>query len=137
MASVRLELDGTITTTDTRTLAEAQAGRIDALKAERDALIAKGMTYSGKPLQIDEASQQRMASMVLRAQVAALPPGFAWVMGDDSTLPITSAADMIALATAAANRVIAVRAAYQAARTAVRATTTREEADAVVAAWPA
>lgn len=126
----------TRTVIDNRTLAEAQAERLNALKRELAAEIAKGITYSGKPLQIDDTSTDRMTAMVLRAQARGLPPGFAWRMGDNTALPIATPAEMIALADAAALRVMALRAAYWTAADAVRATTTREDADAVQAAWP-
>ncbi len=128
--------DGKLHVIDSRTLAKAIAEAVDRIEAEYAAQIAAGMTYSGKPLQIDEISQGRIVSMVTRAKSkAGLPPDFAWIMGDNSELPL-AAAGMEDLGIAASTRVMVLRAALQAAKKAARAAKTREEADAIKAVWP-
>jgi len=126
---------GAVTVTDTRTLAEAQADRIDALKAERDALIDAGVIYNDKPVQIDDASTARMNAAASLHLAGIFPAGFRWRMADNTFLAVTGP-QMVALAATAAGRVYALRAAYWAARDAVAATTTREAADAIKATWP-
>lgn len=129
--------DGTETVIDDRTLADAQAARIDALLAELAQQIAAGITHAGKPLQIDDPAQQRMAAVVTQITAGVpLPPSFAWRMADNTFLPLTGP-QMIGMAAVAAARVYALRVAYWQALDTVRAATTREAADAVTAAWPA
>lgn len=129
-------LDGRVIVTDARALPDAIAENVERLRAEYDAQIARGVTYSGRPVQIDEASQGRMTAVVTQINAGvALPPGFAWRMADNSYLPVTGP-QMIGLASAASARVMALRKALWAAVDAVRAAKDREAADAVKAVWP-
>lgn len=128
-------LDGRVVVTDRRTLPEAQAEAVERLRGEFDAQVAKGAIYSGKPIQIDDASQMRMAAVVTQITAGVpLPAGFAWRCADNSYLPVNTN-QMVGLAAAAAARVMALRVALWAAVDAARAAKTREEADAVKAAW--
>lgn len=92
----------------------AQPEPLDDLKrrrrAEVEAELARrldlGMSYGGKPLQIDEASQRNIIAKSQRAEwavqgLALWDPNFAWRMGDNSYLPLPAPADMMALADAA------------------------------------
>jgi hypothetical protein len=128
--------DGSAVVVDNRSLADAQAERIEALKAERDALLDQGITFGGKPVQIDAASTANMNAAASLHLAGIFPAGFRWRMADNSFLTVTGP-QMVALAATAAARVYAVRAAYWAAADAVRAATTRKAADAVTATWPA
>lgn len=128
--------DGTVEHVDTRTLDEAIGEAVARFEAEYEAQIALGATYAGKPLQIDPGSTANMTAMA--AQIAAgipLPDGFAWRMADNTFLPVTDQ-QVIGLGATAAARVYALLRALWLAKDAARAATTREEADAVVAAWP-
>jgi hypothetical protein len=128
--------DGRVEHYDTRTLAEAQADRIDALKAKRDALLAQGVAFGGSFAQIDRDSTANMNAAASLHLAGIFPADFRWRMADNTFLPVTGP-QMVALAATAAARVYALRAAYWVARDAVMAATTREEADAITAAWPA
>lgn len=122
---------------DDRSVADAIDEAVARIDGEYVAQIARGTTYSGKPLQIDPASTANMTAVA--AQISAevpLPADFAWRMADNTFLPVT-AAQMIGLATTASARVMALRKAMWAAKDAARAAKTRDEADAVKAAWPA
>jgi hypothetical protein len=139
MSGVRAFPDGRVETyvDDRRTLAQAQADRIDALRTELLQQVAAGITHAGKPLQIDEPAQQRMAAVVTQVTAGVpLPPSFSWRMADNTFLALTGP-QMIGMAAVAAARVYALRVAFWQATDAVRAATTREAADAVTAAWPA
>ena len=130
-------LDGRVAVTDNRTLADAQAEAVERLRGEFDAQVAKGAVYSGKPIQIDDASQMRMAAVVTQITAGvALPAGFAWRMGDNTYLPVTSA-QMVALAAAASARIMALRAALWPAIDAARVARNIAAADAIKANWPA
>lgn len=87
--------------------------------------IAAGMPWEGHPLQIDEASTTRITSAAVAADLGALPPGFAWRMADNTSLPMDEAG-MIEMATAAFNYIFALRARYWAI---VDAATDASEAD--------
>jgi hypothetical protein len=122
--------------TDARTLADAVAEAIARIDADFAQRITAGMTWSGKPLQIDPASTANMTSVsALTSKGSALPADFAWRMGDNTFLPMT-AAQQASMAAAAAAYVMALRKAMWAAKDAARAARTREEADAVQVAWP-
>jgi hypothetical protein len=129
-------LDGTVTVTDTRTLAEAQAEAAARIEAEYAAQIAIGAEYGDKPLQIDPASTANMTAVAAQISAAVpLPAGFAWRMADNTFLPVTPE-QMIALAAAASARVMALRKAMWAAKDAARAAETNDAADAIRATWP-
>jgi hypothetical protein len=136
MIIVRFNADGSRTTIDDRTLADAVAGNLARIDREYEARLSVGIVWNGKPLEIDEASQGRMGDMVNRARSrVGLPADFAWRMADNSMMPMT-ATDLENMAIAASDRVIALRRARWAARDAVRRATTREAADGVQASWP-
>ncbi len=72
---------------------------------KRDAVLDAGMTYSGKVLQTDSKSEQRIGEMGAKAKIALImgasfPSGFGWIMADNSFLPL-DAAGMSAMADAA------------------------------------
>lgn len=130
------DLGGVLHVFDDRTLDEAKDEAVARFEAEYEAQIALGTTYAGKPLQIDEPSQSRMAAVVTQINAGAtLPDGFAWRMGDNTFLPVTTN-QMVGLAVTASARVMALRTVIWAAKDAARASTTREEADAITASWP-
>jgi hypothetical protein len=135
MRTITFNADGTRTVTDNRTLADAQAEAFARIDAEFAARIAAGMQHAGRPVEIDEASTARMNAAASLHLAGIFPAGFEWRMGDNGFLPITGP-QMVALAAAAAARVLALRKARWAARDAIRAATTREAADAVTATWP-
>lgn len=134
---VRLELDGRITTyaDTTRSVAAAITEAIDRIDGEFSARIAAGMTYGGKPLQIDPQSTANMTSVAaLTSKGSPLPASFAWRMGDNTFLPM-NAVEQATMAATAAGYVMALRRAMWTAKDAARAAKTREEADAIRASW--
>lgn len=135
MKTVIFRADGTRETLDGRSLAEAQAEAFARIDAEYAARIAAGMTHAGRPVEIDEASTARMNAAASLHLAGVFPAGFAWRMADNGFLPLTGP-QMVALAAAAAARVLALRQARWAARDAIRNATTRAAADAVTATWP-
>lgn len=135
MRTIVFRADGTRETIDNRTLAEAQAEAFARIEAEFAARIAVGIQHVGRPLDIDEASTTRMTAAAALHLAGTFPANFAWRMADNSFLPLTGP-QMVAMAAAAAARVLALRQARWAARDAVRAATTREAADSIAAVWP-
>lgn len=101
------------------------------------ARIAAGMPWAGKTLQIDDASQVRLTAMDSAAKGGSLPPGFFWVMADNSKLPL-DAAGMTNMAVAAMNYVFALRAHYWGLRSQVDEAPTVEAVQAIdtTAGWP-
>ena len=90
-------------------LAAAIARRCDEVDAVRDAKFDGGMGYGGKVLQLRDIDQQRIIAAGAQAKFAVLtnaawPAEFAWIMADNSTLPLDKAA-MSTMADAAAAQV--------------------------------
>ena len=137
MKIIIFRADGSRETIDNRTLADAQIEAVERLQAEFAAQVAKGTTYSGKPLQIDDASQMRMAAVVTQITAGVpLPAGFAWRCADNSYLPVNTN-QMVGLAAAASARIMALRAALWPAIDAARVARNIAAADAIKANWPA
>jgi hypothetical protein len=106
-------------------MAERRCLEVDAL---RDATFAAGMAYQGKVLQLRDVDQQRIIAAGATAKFALLmsstwPAGFAWIMADNTTLPL-DAAGMSAMADAAAAKVEAWIFTGHAHKQALRALTT-------------
>lgn len=92
----------------------AKAARKEEVDARLDGLLAAGMSYAGKPLQLRPVDQGNVAAMAQRAGLAlegvvTWPEGFAWRMADNSFLPLPTPADMIAMGQAAADEVLRLR----------------------------
>ncbi len=134
--AITYHADNTFTVEDTRTLDEARAEAVERAKLGYAAQIAAGMTWQGKPLQIDPPATANMSAVMLQV-VAQIPlhPGFAWRMADNTYLPM-DAAGVAAMASAAAARVQALRVAMWTTVDAARLAKTHEAADAIHAAWP-
>jgi hypothetical protein len=114
--------------------------REELTSAARAALatrISAGMPWSGRVLQIDEASQGRLSAAVLMAQYG-LPEGFAWRMADNTAVPMQAAA-LVAMARAAGAYVAALRARYWALADAIAAAADAASLHALdlAAGWPA
>lgn len=128
--------DGSQEVEDPRTLDDAREEAVARAKDRYAGHIAEGMTWQGRPLQINGAAVANISAMMLRV-VAQVPltPGFAWRMGDNSFLPM-DAAGMAAMAVAAANHIESLRQAMWADVDAARAAETNEAADAIAAPPP-
>lgn len=94
----------------------ARSARLAATLAGFDAAVAAGVAYGGKVLQIRDADRANIAGQCSRANASLIagsgvtwPAGFAWRMADNSYLPLATAADMLALGEAAADRYAALR----------------------------
>ena len=146
MAALQWPVDGGERPTADEIAAEmARAPKLVAIEAEFAARLAVGLPYGNKVLQVDEASQQRLAAVatlalgVEQGQAGmAWPPGFAWRMADNSFLPRT-AAQMLSMAQAAAGYVLALRVRRWALRDEVNdpeATAGEIAAVVVEAGWP-
>ena len=135
MISVVFRADGSRETIDNRTLDEARAGNLARIEREFADRVAAGITFSGRPLEIDDASQAHMNAAASLQLAGVFPASFEWRMADNSFLPVTGP-QMVTLAQTAAARVYALRRARWAARDAIRAAPTRAAADAVQATWP-
>lgn len=140
---VRHNLDGTITVTDTRTLADAQNEALTRLANFYNSLYAAGFNYNGKNVQIDPASLQNVnaaASMAIAAQAtnAAWPQSYVWITTDNSTLALTTAPAVIAFGVAIGNYVTTLIMTNRALKNAIAALTTIAVCDAfdVMQGWP-
>ena len=83
------EANGALYWHDTRTLAEAQALRIAAMREARDAVLNGTFTWDGSTFDADQVSQTRL----LGAVVAALEPGFdptLWRLADNTWRELTA-----------------------------------------------
>lgn len=123
-------------------LAQRRALALAAAARAYGAQLAAGVAFAGKTWQIDDASQARIASMGASAVAvlagvagASWPPGFAFIAADNTATAMT-AQQMLDLATAARDRVIALRVAFRALKDAILASNAPEAID-VAAGWPA
>jgi hypothetical protein len=90
-------------------IAVLQRSKCTEIDAYRDQLLAAGMLFAGKFLQLDERSQQHIIAKGTLAKFALAgqgvwPADFAWIMADNSLLPL-SAQGMDDLASAADSQV--------------------------------
>jgi predicted GNAT superfamily acetyltransferase len=116
MTRIVFNLDGTTTVTDTRTLAEARADRIEAIKTEASARI-----LAAWPI-------HRQLNANMRAiELLDLRTTRAWTAEE-----ATEAAALRAMGAS----IKAIRAASDVAEAAVMAAKTREDVDAVRVEWP-
>lgn len=99
--------------------AVARIAKREAAAAAFAAAIAAGVTHAGKTFQIDDASQGRIGAEASRAAYAILGvPGIVWEPGtvfiamNNEQVPFT-AAEFLAMAQAASNRVRAIRLNYR------------------------
>ena len=122
-------LDGVLIRDD-RSLADTQAEALERVSGAFDLAVDAGMPWAGKVVQIDDEARANMTSMVLAAQLGLLPRDFAWRMADNTFLPMDGVG-MQAMAGAALGYYLGLRRRLWAVRDAIRATTTRDEADAV------
>jgi hypothetical protein len=90
-------------------LATAKATRKGEVVALYQTKLAAGMPYGGKVLQIDEDSQLRITGAAAAAGLVGHVPASGWRMADNTFLALADAAAMIALASAAAAQVEALR----------------------------
>ena len=106
-------------------------------EAERAFLARTSLSvaWAGKRIQIDEASQQRISSVALLALTCIATgqpwPGVDWIAADNTTISMATPQQMIGMAMAAAQRVIALRTAYRGAKDALLAADTAAAAFAV------
>jgi hypothetical protein len=114
----------------------------DAIDAHREGLLARGATYFGKVIQVDETSQQRIQAMGAVA-LACLqgattwPDTLAhWVAADNSLLALATATDGLALALAMAAWVSAAIMRAVTLKAETRASDNPESID-ITAGWPA
>ena len=140
-------LDGTTTTVDTRTLADAQAEALGRLGAQYASIIAAGLAVTvqgvSRVYQIDDASQIKLAGAGMTAIAAftaggSWPAGFYWIAADNSTQPMT-ADDCLAFAKTISAYVTAVIYAYRAAKDVIAAIDNINDCDTfdVTTGWPA
>ena len=103
--------DGTAWTWPLETLRQ---NVLQAIAARYQQVLAAGLPYGGKVLQIREQDQANLTTMGnearwAEANGAVWPAHFAWRMADDSFLPLATPGAMIALAEAAKTEVYRLR----------------------------
>jgi hypothetical protein len=118
------DLSASFSVAHVKAIIESRCAEVDAL---RDGKFDAGMAYGGKVLQLRDVDQQRIIAAGATAKFAVMsggswPADFAWIMADNSLLPL-DAAGMSAMADAASAQVQAwIFKAYQH-KTALRALT--------------
>jgi hypothetical protein len=124
--------------------ARAKADRRNAAAAAFDVALAAGVAYGGKVLQIGDDDRANITGQSSRAIASMLsgsgvtwPSDFAWRMADNSSLALPTAADMLALGQAAADRYAALRLSLGAIKDAIDAAADQAALDAidVTAGW--
>ena len=111
-------------------LAEAKAAKKRQIEAERDAACEQPVTALGRTWDADRRSQELLASAIALAQAGApLPP--VWRDYDNSDMPVTSIADLLAISGAIAAQTQQAYATSWARKAAVDAATTIDEVEAV------
>ncbi|TCS72094.1 uncharacterized protein DUF4376 [Sulfuritortus calidifontis] len=107
----------------------AKAAKRERINAERDAKCVADVTVHDRRWQADKRSQELLAQAVSLAQ-AGLPLPAVWRDADNNDMPVTSIADLLAIAGAIAQQVQAAYAESWARKAAVDAATTIEEVEA-------
>jgi hypothetical protein len=99
-----------------RAVALAKENMRVAATAAFNTAVAAGVVYGGKILQIGDDDRANITGQSSRAIASMLsgsgvtwPSDFAWRMADNSSLALPTAADMLALGQAAADRYAALR----------------------------
>lgn len=120
-----------------RAFGETKRARLLQVAAELNRRMAAGFVYKAKTYQLDEASQNRITALALKAYLAAaVRPGatwdanFAFIAADNEAVPF-AAADFGAFADAASNIVIARRYRARALKDEILAATTPENLAAI------
>lgn len=110
-------------------LADAKAAKKRQIEAEREAQCVRSVTVNGHTWQADKRSQELLGQAISLAQAGgALPP--VWRDADNNDMPVTSIADLLAIAGAIAQQVQTAYATSWARKAAVDAATTIEEVGA-------
>jgi hypothetical protein len=110
-------------------LAAAKAEKKARIEAERDAQCEQPVQALGRTWDADKRSQELLASAITIAQAGGpLPP--AWRDHDNGNMPVTSIADLLAIAGAIAAQVQAAYAQSWARKAAVDAAQTLDEVEA-------
>lgn len=111
-------------------LAEAKIAKKRQIEAERDAACEQPVTALGRTWDADKRSQELLGQAITLAQAGApLPP--VWRDRDNSDMPVTSIADLLAISGAIAAQVQAAYATSWARKTSVDAATTIDEVNAI------
>ncbi len=103
-------LDAAVESHGDPTFSHREAKRLQA-KRILERRLAAGMPWRGGTVQIDEASQARLATRAMAAQAGTMPEGLSWVMADNSRIPLDQAG-MLALAAEALAYANALRTHY-------------------------
>lgn len=110
-------------------LAESKAAKKRRIEAERDAACVANVTVGDHVWQADKRSQELLGQAISLAQVGLpLPP--VWRDADNNDVPITSIADLLAIAGAIAHQTQTAYATAWARKAAVDAAATIEEVEA-------
>ena len=110
-------------------LVEAKAAKKRQIEADRDAACEQPVTALGRTWDADKRSQELLAQAITLAQAGA-PLPTVWRDHDNSDMPVTSIADLLAISGAIAQQVQAAYATSWARKAAVDAATTIEGVNA-------
>ncbi|WP_337878273.1 DUF4376 domain-containing protein [Caldimonas sp.] len=110
-------------------LAEAKVRKKEQIEADRDAACVQPVTALGRTWQADKRSQELLASAITIAQAGGPLPAV-WRDRDNQDMPVTSIADLLAIAGAIAAQTQAAYAASWARKAAVDAAVTVDDVDA-------
>ncbi len=125
-------LDGVLSWHDPRTLEQIRAGRLAALRDERDAVITGGFVCDGSRFDSDSTSQQRLLGALVAAQAGAITE-VSWRLYDNSWR-LLSGAEIAAVYQALTAHTQSAFTTFKALEAAVLAATTAEGVEAVQ--WP-
>lgn len=120
--------------TDVELLAAAEAAKIAALKAERDAAEVEPITYNGNSYDYDEKARDRINAAIIALDVQSAKAKTAayidWTTADNADVKVT-ADDLRCVIAMVAQRSNALHVAYREAKDKVEQATTVEEVEAV------
>ncbi|WP_126457906.1 DUF4376 domain-containing protein [Sulfuritortus calidifontis] len=114
----------------TPSIAEVKAAKKLQIEAERDAQCVANVTVNGHVWQADKRSQELLGQAISLAQ-AGLPLPSVWRDADNNDVPVTSIADLLAIAGVIAQQVQTAYSTSWARKAALEAATTIEEVNAV------
>lgn len=125
------EFDGTaVVAKPGPSLDAIKAARRAAINATRDAVCVADVTANGKTWQADARSQQMLASAIALSG-AGLPLPASWRARDNSNMPVTGLADLLAIAGAMAAQTQAAYEKSWALKAQIDGATTAAEVEAV------
>lgn len=123
-------IDSVLVWQDPRTLEQARADRVAAMRAARDAAIEGGFTWNALPFDSDATAQLRLVGLAVAAMADPLMEDKPWRLADNTWTTVNSS-QALQVYTALGGHIEAMFAQFAAREAAINAATTIEEVEAI------